>query len=183
MSSSSPYPSGTVVLLAGTKRGLFVLSSQDRTHWNVEATALSGTQVYNAVLDQRGCRRIFATDNGDFFGTFLRYSDDFGQTWTEPERGIQFSEESGEKLKNIWIIEPGRTDEPGTLHVGVDPASLWTSTDNGVTWNMNLGLFEHPTRATWEPGAGGLCLHTIVPDYSNPERMWIGIVGWLHAHG
>src|SRR5579885_2881855 len=175
MSSSSPYPSGTVVLLAGTKRGLFVLSSQDRIHWNVESTALSGTHVYNAILDQRNGKRIFAADNGDFFGTFLRYSDDFGQTWSEPERGIQFSEESGEKLKNIWTIVPGREDEPGTLHVGVDPASLWTSTDNGVTWNLNAGLFEHPTRSEWNPGAGGLCLHTIVPDYSNPQRMWIGI--------
>src|SRR5262249_33122487 len=176
MPSSSRYRSGTIVLLAGTKRGLFVLSSQDRRHWTVEATALSGTHVYNALLDQRGGKqRLFAADNGDFFGTFLRYSDDFGQTWNEPERGIQFSEASGQKLKNIWIIEPGRADEPGTLHVGVDPASLWSSTDNGVTWDMNRGLFEHPTRATWEPGAGGLCLHTIVPDYSNPERMWIGI--------
>ncbi|HEV8192573.1 MAG TPA: hypothetical protein VGP82_13985 [Ktedonobacterales bacterium] len=175
MSSSSPYPSGTVVLLAGTKRGLFVLSSQDRKRWNVEATALSGTHVYNAVLDQRSGSRIFATDNGDFFGTFLRYSDDFGQTWQEPERGIQFAEDSGEKLKNIWLIEPGRADEPGTLYVGIDPASLWVSSDNGVTWELNAGLFEHPTRAEWQPGAGGLCLHTIVPDYSNPQRMWIGI--------
>ncbi len=176
MSSSSPYPSGTVVLLAGTKRGLFVLSSQDRKHWKVEATELSGTHVFNAVLDQRGGgQRIFATDNGDFFGTFLRYSDDFGKTWTEPERGIQFSEDSGEKLKNIWTIVPGRADEPGTLYAGIDPASLWVSTDNGVTWDLNMGLFEHPTRAEWQPGAGGLCLHTIVPDYSNPQRIWIGI--------
>src|SRR5215467_9091785 len=141
------YTPGTLLLMVGTKRGLFLLTSRDRKTWEVEATTLKGHRVFYATLDQRSGSRLFATDNGDFFGTFLRYSDDFGQTWSEPERGIQFSEESGEKLKNIWIIEPGRADEPGTLHVGVDPASLWTSTDNGVTWEVNAGLFEHPTRA------------------------------------
>lgn len=175
MATGAKYPSGTVVLLAGTKRGLFLLSSRDRKHWNVEATTMRGSRVYNAVLDQRGGPRLFAAENGDFFGNFIRYSDDFGQTWQEPERGIQFPEASGRKLTNIWLIQPGRAEEPGTLYCGVDPASLWTSTDNGVTWEMNTGLESHPTRETWNPGNGGLCLHSILPDYSNPNRMWIGI--------
>ena len=169
------YPSGTVVVLAGTKRGLFLLSSQDRQNWTVEATEMSGMRVYNAMLDQRSGSRIFAAENGDFFGNFIKYSDDFGQTWEKPEKGIEFPEESGLKLTNIWLIEPGRADEPGTLYCGVDPASLWVSTDNGVTWAINEGLENHPTRASWNPGNGGLCLHSIVPDYSNRDRMWIGI--------
>ncbi|HEX6510139.1 MAG TPA: exo-alpha-sialidase [Chloroflexota bacterium] len=158
----------------GTKRGLFVLTSRDRESWTVEQTMLDGRRIYNGILDQRGGCRMFAAENGDFFGTFLRYSDDFGETWQEPQRGIQFPEDSGQKLTNIWIIQPGRPDEPGTVYVGVDPASLWISEDGGENWELNDGLMNHPTRERWGPGAGGLCLHSIVPDYSNPDRMWIG---------
>lgn len=181
--TGAPRAGDTVVLL-GTKRGLFLLRSRDRITWECEATALSGTQVYHAALDLRGGRqRIFAADNGDFFGTFLRYSDDFGQTWREPERGIQFPEESGLSLKNIWMIEPGRRSEPDVVYAGVDPATLWVSEDAGVTWSLNEALANHPTRSEWNPGAGGLCLHTIIPDYSNPARMWLGIsaVGCLRT--
>jgi photosystem II stability/assembly factor-like uncharacterized protein len=175
MSSRNAFKPGTVLMTVGTKRGLFLLSSTDRERWDVEATALKGTRVYNAALDQRDGQRLFAADNGDFFGTFLRYSDDFGQTWQEPKRGIQFPADSGQKLKNIWVIEPGRSSEPGTIYAGVDPASLWVSADNGETWEPNVGLLSHPTREQWQPGAGGLCLHSIVPDPSNANRMWIGI--------
>ena len=175
MANTISYAPGTVVVLVGTKRGLFILSSKDREKWDVAAPVLKGRRIFNAILDQRNGQRLFAADNGDFFGNFLRYSDDFGQTWQEPEEGIQFPEDSGEKLKNIWVIEPGRRDEPGTVYVGVDPASLWVSNNGGRTWELNAGLAAHPTRARWEPGAGGLCLHTIIPDPSNAARMWIGI--------
>ncbi|HEU5366846.1 MAG TPA: hypothetical protein VFU69_00210, partial [Ktedonobacterales bacterium] len=119
--------------------------------------------------------RLFAADNGVFFGNFVRYSDDWGQTWQEPKQGIQFPEHGGLSLRNIWVIEPGRPDEPETVYAGVDPASLWVSRDRGETWEPNAALLHHPTRERWQPGAGGLCLHTIVADASNPSRMWIGI--------
>ena len=122
MSNHHTYQPGTVVVLVGTKRGLFLLNSRDREVWNVEAAGLPGHRVYYAMLDQRDGRRLFAADNGDFFGVFLRYSDDFGQSWHEPEQGIQFPESSGLKLNNIWVIEPGRPGEPGTVYAGVDPA-------------------------------------------------------------
>lgn len=175
MSYHRSYPQGTVVLAVGTKRGLFLLSSQDREKWKVTPTALNGTRVFYAAFDQRSGCRLFATDNGDFFGTFLRYSDDFGETWQEPRRGIQFPPESNQKLVNIWVIEPGRPNEPGTLYVGTDPAALWISHDHGETWEVNDGLLSHPTRSQWGPGAGGLCLHTIIADPTRPERMWVGI--------
>lgn len=177
------YTPGTTVVLVGTKRGLFAVTSADRQTWTTTPLGLDGRRIYYATIDQRQGRRLFAAENGDFFGNFLRYSDDFGETWQEPERGIQFPAESGEKLNNIWVIEPGRADEPGRLFVGVDPASLWESRDNGVTWELNAGLMAHPTRPTWNPGAGGLCLHTIIPDYSNSRRMWLGIsaVGCLRT--
>src|SRR5438552_188646 len=175
MNQRNPYVTDTIVLMVGTKRGLFLLTSTDRETWNIEEPSLHGHRVFHAILDQRDGCRLFATDNGDFFGTFLRYSDDFGQTWQESERGIQFPEGSGEKLNNIWVIEPGRASEPGVVYAGTDPASLWVSTDGGMNWELNAGLATHPTREYWQPGAGGLCLHTIIPDPSNTSRMWVGI--------
>lgn len=171
-----------MMLLVGTKRGLFVLTSRDRKTWSVENHTLKGSLVYNAMFDGR-TGRMFAADNGAFFGSFLRYSDDRGESWQEPRAGIQFPEESGEKLKAIWLIEPGRENEPDTVYAGVDPASLWVSTDRGETWDINSGLMRHPTHDRWQPGFGGLCLHSIVPDHSNSDRMWIGIsaVGCLRT--
>jgi len=170
----SRVKNGDVVLLVGTKRGLFLLHSGDRRSWTVDQPLLSG-RIFNAVLDQRQGQRIFAADNGDFFGSYLRYSDDWGQTWLEPEQGIKFAEDSGKSLTNIWLVQPGRASQPDTVYAGVDPASLWVSTDGGTTWDIEPGLERHPTRERWQPGAGGLCLHSIVPDYSNSDRMWIGI--------
>lgn len=178
------YAKGTTVVLAGTKRGLFVLSSKDRREWDVDTTSLRGTRVFWAELDQRaGRQRMFAADNGDFFGSYARYSDDFGATWHEPEKGIRFEQGGGRKLANIWTIEPGRDEEPDTVYAGVDPASLWVSHDAGVSWDEVPGLQEHPTRERWMPGGGGLCLHSIVPDYSSSSRMWVGIsaVGVLRS--
>jgi len=175
MSRQSAYAPGTMLVLVGTKRGLFLLTSRDRETWDVEATTLKGQRIFYAALDQRNGQRLFAAENGDFFGTFLRYSDDFGQTWQEPEQGIQFPEGGQRKLVNIWTIVPGRANEPGTVYAGVDPASLWVSTDGGKHWEINAGLENHPTRDSWQPGAGGLCLHTIVADPSNASRMWVGI--------
>jgi len=175
MATTQTFAPGATVVLLGTKRGLFAVTSADRQTWTSRPIGLDGERIYYGLLDQRQGKRLFAAQNDDFFGSFLRYSDDFGETWQEPERGIQFPEGSGEKLKNIWIVEPGRADEPGRLFVGVDPASLWESRDNGVTWELNAGMMAHPTRPTWNPGNGGLCLHTIVPDYSDRNRMWVGI--------
>jgi photosystem II stability/assembly factor-like uncharacterized protein len=175
MTQTAKYPPGTTLLAVGTKRGLFLLSSQDRVHWQVETTSLNGTRVYYATIDGRAGHRLFAADNGDFFGTFLRYSDDFGQTWQKPQRGIQFPEESGLKLTNIWYIEPGRQQDAGVLYAGVDPASLWVSYDHGENWEPDAGLLSHPTREHWGPGAGGMCLHSIVADPNNRERMWVAI--------
>lgn len=183
MSSATTLQPGTTVLLLGTKRGLFAVTSRDRRSWDCSQTTLTGKRIFNAVLDQRSGHRIYAAENDDFFGSFVRYSDDFGQTWQEPERGIQFPAESGMKLVNIWTIEPGRRDDPDTVYAGVDPATLWVSHDRGVTWELNEALATHPTRDEWGPGAGGLCLHTIIPDYSNSDRMWLGIsaVGCLRT--
>jgi hypothetical protein len=141
MNHRKAYSPGTVLVLVGTKRGLFLLTSRDRETWEVETTALKGSRVFFATLDQRDGQRLFAADNGDFFGTFLRYSDDFGQTWQEPEQGIQFPEGGQQKLENIWTIVPGRPTEAGTVYAGIDPASLWVSKDGGMHWEI-VGSLE-----------------------------------------
>jgi photosystem II stability/assembly factor-like uncharacterized protein len=181
--SDHGYTQGCVLLSVGTKKGLFLLSSKDRQTWDIRGPLLRGHGIYNAVFDPRNHYRLFAADNEPFFGSFLRYSDDFGETWLEPEHGLQFPQESGKKLNAIWVIEPGRPTEPNVLYAGVDPASLWISTDAGLNWEQNEGLATHPTRERWEPGGAGLCLHTILPDHSNPARMWVAIsaVGCLRT--
>ena len=180
MPSTPTYPHGTVVLLVGTKRGLFRLTSRDRASWEVAQLGLEPRRVYNAVLDQRSSPRIFAADNDDFFGSYIRYSDDFGETWKEPRQGIKFPEDSGLTLKNIWIVEPGRADDPQTLYAGVDPASLWVSTDGGDTWDANPGLANHPhARALESRERRSLPAHDC--SGSNQPLTYVGrhLGGWL----
>src|SRR5260370_12752596 len=114
MSNHQTYQPGTVLVLVGTKRGLFLLNSRDREKWNVEAAGLPGHRVYHAILDQRDGRRLFAADHGDFFGVCLRYTDDFRPSSHEPEQCIQFPENSRLKINNIWVIETARPSEPAT---------------------------------------------------------------------
>jgi len=78
-------------------------------------------------------------------------------------------------LNNIWQICPGRESEPHTLYCGVEPAALFSSQDDGVTWSLVRGLFDHPHRPRWLPGNGGLALHTIVLDPVDTNRMYVAI--------
>jgi photosystem II stability/assembly factor-like uncharacterized protein len=164
-----------VILAVGTKRGLFLLTSRDRRAWKGEGPFLAGHRIFHAMIDRRNGARLFAADNGDFFGSYLRYSDNLGRTWKEPTRGIAFPGGGDLALKNIWIIEPGRADDPKTVYCGVDPAALFVSRDGGDTWELNHGLEHHNTRGRWQPGAGGLCLNSIVVHPTNPRRMWVAI--------
>jgi photosystem II stability/assembly factor-like uncharacterized protein len=98
----------------------------------------------------------------------------------EPTRGLAFPEGDDWTLERIWSIEPGEVD--GLLYAGVAPAALFSSTDGGMTWELNRALHDQPTRGSWEPGAGGLCLHSIATWPDDPSRLAIGIsaVGvWL----
>ena len=108
------------------------------------------------------------------WGAVLRRSDDLGRTWTDPQAAnVRFPESSGTALRQIWQIQPGRADEPETLYCGVEPAALFESRDAGETWALVQGLWDHPHRARWEPGGGGLCLHTILPDPADRNRLFI----------
>src|SRR5215813_3316964 len=170
--------SGDVVLLVGTMKGAFLFrSNADRNEWENGGPYFPGRALYAFAYDDRkGRRRLWAAVNSSFWGSYLSSSDDFGQIWSEPETyGVKFPEESETALKQIWQIELGHKDEPDTLYCGVEPAALFKSTDAGATWTLERGLFDHPHRTQWMPGDGGLCLHTILPDPTNKDRMWIAI--------
>ena len=168
----------TVRILVGTTKGVFFLrSSAARKSWQLEGPYLPGRAIYSLAHDDRGERpRVWAGAASMHWGAVMVSSDDWGQSWDEPvEANIKFPAESGLALKQIWQITPGGADEPGTLYCGVEPAALFRSTDGGKTWEVVRGLLDHPHRERWQPGGGGLCLHTIVRDPSNADRMWIAI--------
>jgi len=169
---------GDIVVLVGTMKGAFVFrSNRARKRWERGGPYFAGHSVYAMAYDGRkGRRRLWASPSSMHWGSVLSSSDDFGKTWTEPtEANVKFPEDAGLSLKNIWQIRPGPPERPDTLWAGVEPASLFESNDNGATWTLVRGLHDHPHRPRWEPGGGGLCLHTIVPDGANPNRMFIAI--------
>jgi serine/threonine protein kinase len=168
---------GDVLLLVGTMKGAFLLrSSATRAHWDVAGPFFHGQAVYSMAFDPREGRHRMWASTSTFWGTFLRSSDDFGKTWTNPfEANVKFPEDCGTSLKNIWQVCLGRDNEPDTLYCGVEPAALFVSRDAGESWALVRGLFDHPHRPRWEPGNGGLCLHTIVLDPTNNDRMYIAI--------
>jgi serine/threonine protein kinase len=167
-----------VLLLLGTTKGAFLARSKpDRKHWEVAGPYFHGHAVYSLAYDSRGGRhRIWASTGSPLWGTYLRSSDDFGKTWTNPlEANLKFPPESGLALKNIWKIALGSAEAPEQLYCGVEPAALFESHDAGETWSLMRGLFDHPHRPRWMPGQGGLCLHTILLHPTDPGRMHVGI--------
>src|SRR5579864_1265000 len=169
---------GDVLLLVGTNKGAFLLkSSRDRKRWDVAGPYFHGQGVHAMAYDGRnGGHRLWISTNSLLWGTFLRSSDDFGRSWTNPlEASIRFPTESGAALRNIWQICLGRTDEPETLYCGVEPAALFESRDGGESWSLVRGLYDHPHRPRWMPSNGGLFLHTIIPDPENRARTYVAV--------
>ena len=169
---------GDVLLLVGTMKGAFVLrSSKKRAKWEVGGPYFPGNSVYAMAYDNRnGRHRIWAGPRSFHWGALLHSSDDFGKNWTNPETAnVKFPEGSGAALQQIWQIAPGRRDEPNTLYCGVEPAALFVSKDGGETWGLTEGLWNHPQRPKWNPGGGGLCLHTIIPHPGQRKKMRIAV--------
>ena len=170
--------SGDVLVLVGTMKGAFILRADPRrTAWQIGGPYFPGSEVYAIACDRRAGRtRIWAGPNSMHWGGLLRWSDDFGRTWTNPEAAnVKFPEGTGAALQRIWQIAPGRAGEPDALYCGVEPAALFMSRDAGETWSLVDGLWNHPHRPLWQPGGGGLCLHTIVLDPERPDRIAIAI--------
>jgi photosystem II stability/assembly factor-like uncharacterized protein len=145
------------LLPVGTRKGLFLLrSDEDRKEWELEGPLLPGWPVYHAIVDPRD-GILYAATNSFLYGGTVHRSSDLGRNWERAEE-IGLPEESGLKLNATWHVEPGKDSE---LWLGGDPGVLFRSDDGGVTWEVNRGLLEHPTRENWQPGAGGMCCHSI----------------------
>jgi photosystem II stability/assembly factor-like uncharacterized protein len=163
-----------VLLLAGTHKGLFLLrGDDDRKRFELEGPFLAGWDVYHAVMDPRD-GALYACGNHFVYGGTVHRSDDGGRTWERSEE-LGLPEDSGLKLERTWHLEPGGPNEPGRLWLGGAPGVLFRSDDGGGSWEANRGLLEHPTRDQWNPGAGGMCCHSIQLDPDAPERMYVGI--------
>jgi hypothetical protein len=176
---------GDVLLLVGTMKGAFLFhSDRERGRWEVGGPYFAGSAVYAMAYDRRaGRQRLWAGPMSMHWGGVLRTSDDFGATWTNPEEAnIKFPESTGEALRQIWQITPGRESEPDALYCGVEPAALFVSRDAGASWSLQEELWNHPQRARWQPGGGGLCMHTILLDPEDPERIRVAVsTGGMYA--
>ncbi len=167
---------GDALLLVGTMKGLFLLrSGPARKRWDMSGPFFPGSSVYGAAFDGRaGRHRIWAAPSSMHWGAELCSTDDFGKTWSRPAQPrVRFPEGAGASLKNIWQIAPGRADAPNTIYCGVEPSALFVSHDAGETWALNDGLWNHPHRAKWNPGFGGLCLHTVLVDPALRGRLTV----------
>ena len=177
-----------VRVLVGTRKGGYVVESDTkRRKWAVKGPFHEGGDVYHLVADPRSPGDLYAAVNNGYFGPRLFRSANWGKNWKElappmmpvlSKRGPPTGdpvEQAKRPIINLWHIEPGPASEPGTVFLGIDPASLFRSDDKGRSWTAVPGLNEHETRPTWNPGAGGMCLHSILIDPTNPRRMYVGI--------
>ena len=163
-----------VVLTLGTKKGVFLLTSdKDRSHWQLNGPYLPGDDVNHAILDPCNTT-LYATSNNPWFGSRVALSRDLGETWEE-KGGLRCPEDSGRTVERLWHLEPVEQPQAGVIYCGGAPGVLFRSDDGGETWTENAALSNHETRERWGPGAGGLCTHSVVVDPENPERMWIAI--------
>ena len=188
-----------VMVFVGTSKGGFIFSSNaKRAKWQSSDIHFKSWSVMHMKMDPRD-QRLHAAASHFVYGPTTHYSDDFGKTWTQAKQvpvisrpsksgrpsgtvDEEFRSAAGEKVKEnpekmirVWNITPGRTDEPGVLYAGAQPASLFISRDRGETWAMNEHFFDNPQRGMWSPGNGGLCLHTILLDPTNLNRMYIAV--------
>jgi photosystem II stability/assembly factor-like uncharacterized protein len=169
-------------LLLGTKKGLFALAGEPGAPFEVTGRAFAGDPVEFATRDPRS-GRIFVSVTSPFYGPKLWYADDTGDEWLQAE-GLALPGGGEVALERIWTIVPGTDD--GTVYAGGDPGVLFISRDGGATFELNRALWEHPTRERWQPGAGGLCLHSIVPWPGEPDRLALAISAagvWLTDDG
>ena len=169
-------------LLVGTRKGLFVLRGEREGEMDVVARAFPGSSVEFAIRDPRTGRYFASVTHGQF-GPRVYLADDPTGAWDQAE-GPRFPEDTDTTLVRTWVITPGERD--GVLYAGVDPAALFESRDDGMTWELNRGLWDQPSRPDWGPGAGGLCLHSICPWPGEPDRLAVGIssVGvWVTEDG
>ncbi len=175
-----------VRVLVGTRKGAFVLTADGkRKDWKVDGPHFAGWEMYHLKGSPADPNRIYASQSSGWFGQQIQRSDDGGTSWEPVNNKFAYDGVAGThqwydgtahpwEFKRVWHIEPSLSD-PDTVYAGVEDAALFRSSDGGKSWNELSGLREHDTGKHWQPGAGGMCLHTIVLDPSDPQRMYIAI--------
>ena len=160
-----------VLLCIGTKKGLFVAESpKPRRRFALRGPFGPGVAVYSTLIDTRGTPRVYGSSCNAFFGMKVLRSTDLGKSFKETKAAPAFPKDDGRALANIWSLEPG--DGKKDLLCGVEPAALFRSGDGGDSWEMVPGISNHEHSRKWNPGNGGLCMHTILREGS---RVHLGI--------
>jgi photosystem II stability/assembly factor-like uncharacterized protein len=163
----------TTLLLIGTRKGGFVATADEgRATWTLGPPILKGSEVNH--VSYVGDGRIIAAGKSSWWGPAVQISDDGGQTWRDPSSGIRFAEGRGHSVDRIWFVKRDPRTR-GRVYAGVDPAALFVSDDGGDNWREVTSLTDHPTRDKWNPGGGGLMVHSIVFDPSRPSRVTVGL--------
>jgi hypothetical protein len=175
-----------VRVLVGTRKGAFILTSDGRREkWDVSGPHFAGWEIYHLKGSSADPDRLYASQSSGWFGQLIQRSSDAGKTWEAvgnkfPYDGVPGTHQWYDgtphpwEFKRVWHLEPSLSD-PDTVYAGVEDAAMFRSTDGGQNWLELSGLRGHGTGPRWQPGAGGMCLHSIVLDPTDPERMFIAI--------
>ena len=176
----------SVRVLVGTRKGAFVLTSDEkRKAWEVRGPHFAGWEIYHVTGSPVNANRLYASQSSAWFGQLIQRSDDGGKTWAPVGNKFLYDGVAGThqwydgtahpwEFKRVWHLEPSLTD-PDTVYAGVEDAALFRSTDGGESWVELSGLRGHGTGPHWQPGGGGMCLHTILLDPENAERIYVAI--------
>ncbi len=175
-----------VRVLVGTRKGAFVLASDGkREKWDVSGPHFAGWEIYHVKGSPVDPNRLYASQSSSWFGQLIQRSNDAGKTWEPVGNKFVYDGIPGThqwydgtahpwEFKRVWHLEPSLTDVD-TVYAGVEDAAMFRSTDAGANWVELSGLRGHGTGPQWAPGAGGMCLHTILIDPSDPQRIFVAI--------
>ena len=175
-----------VRVLVGTRKGAFILTSDGRRErWDISGPHFAGWEIYHVKGSPVNPQRLYASQSSGWFGQQIQRSDDGGKTWEPVGNKFVYDGVPGThqwydgtahpwEFKRVWHLEPSLTD-PDTVLAGVEDAALFKTTDGGRTWNELSGLRGHGSGPHWSPGAGGMCLHTILQDPGDPKRVYVAI--------
>jgi photosystem II stability/assembly factor-like uncharacterized protein len=175
-----------VRVLVGTRKGAFILTSDaERKKWHTEGPLFGGWEIYHMTGSPADPQRLYASQSNDWFGQVMHRSDDGGKTWETVGNEFKYVGKTGThrwydgsprpwEFKRVWHLEPS-LDDPDIVYAGVEDAALFRTTDGGQTWTELPGLRSHGSGPDWMPGAGGMCLHTILLDPQKPGRITIAI--------
>jgi photosystem II stability/assembly factor-like uncharacterized protein len=175
-----------VRVLVGTQKGAFVLTSDARrASWAVSGPHFGGWEIYHMVGSLADPERVYASQSTGWFGQLVQRSDDGARTWRPAGNDFSYEGTAGTHqwydgtphpwaFQRVWHLEPSPTD-PDTVYAGVEDAALFKSTDAAASWTELPGLRTHASGPTWQPGAGGLAVHTVLVDPTDPDRIHVAI--------